>query len=308
VLMILTPQAGDKAEDIRALAFAGPSLIVLPKWSAGFDPRNPAWVSRGRPIDYKPAEKSLAQTLTGGRFALRKGVANVAVGRPGGVALSVVNVASLQSLTGSTWQTVLADETGAALMVRAVDQRVFVLSDPDLLNTYGLRDLIGARTALAVIQVARPSARTPIFFDVTLNGYERSRNLWSLAFKPPFLAATLCALATGLLMGLHAAARFGAPLLEDRAFGLGKRALADNQAALIRMGRREPRMAQAYAGMVRDRVARVVGAGLVTPEAALESLLDRLGEARAEFKISAGLLRLARRLHQWKVEMTRERR
>ena len=159
----------------------------------------------------------------------------------------------------------------------------------------------------------------PVVFDVTLNGYERGRNLWKLAFTPPFLAATLCALFAGLMMGLHAAVRFGPAQREQRAFGMGKRALADNQAGLIRMAKREHRMAEPYARLVRDRAARAVGAGQVKGEAEMEALLDRLGQRRTELSIAAmgaearqvadpaALLRLARRLHQWKLEISRER-
>jgi hypothetical protein len=100
---------------------------------------------------------------------------------------------------------------------------------------------------------------------------------------------------------------------------MGKRALADNQAGLIRMAKREHRMAEPYARLVRDRAARVVGAGQVTDEAQLEALLDRLGARRTELSIAGmsaearqvadpgGLLRLARRLYQWKLEISRER-
>jgi hypothetical protein len=205
------------------------------------------------------------------------------------------------------------------LLAKDPEHDIYLLAEPDLLNTYGLRSLVGARAALALLAAARPSAHSAVFFDVTLNGYQRERSLWKLAFQPPFLAATLCAFAAAILMGVHAAVRFGAPAAEDRAFGLGKRALADNQAALIRMAKREHRMAPAYAGLVRDRVARAVGAGSITDEAALEALLDRLGATRVEHPFStlmsesrqvadpAGLMRLARRLHQWKLEMTRER-
>jgi hypothetical protein len=121
------------------------------------------------------------------------------------------------------------------------------------------------------------------------------------------------------MMGLQAAVRFGAVRREERAIGLGKRALADNQAGLIRMAKREHRMAQPYARLVRDRTARIVGAGQVADEGQLETLLDRLGRKRTELSIAelssearqvadpAGLMRLARRLHQWKLEISRER-
>ena len=61
----------------------------------------------------------------------------------------------------------------------------------------------------------------------TLAGYERGKGLGKMFFEPPFLAATLCAVAAGVLMGAHALARFGLPRRRGRAFALGARALVD---------------------------------------------------------------------------------
>lgn len=319
-LMVLTPDLGDKIEDIRRLAAGGPTLIVLPKWDAGPDLRNPDWVSRGDPIKAGRLNGSLVAKLTGGAVGRRKGVVTLhPVGQTADQSLGAVQIAEEQVLVDSSWVPVITDGEKAVLLAKDPQHDIYLLTEPDLLNTYGLRSLSGARAAFTLLAAVRPSAQGAVIFDVTLNGYQRERSLWKLAFQPPFLAATLCAFAAAILMGVHAAARFGAPAAEDRAFGLGKRALADNQAALIRMAKREHRMAPAYAGLVRDRVARAVGAGSITDETALEALLNRLGAARVEHPFStlmsesrqvtdpAGLMRLARRLHQWKLEMTRER-
>jgi len=239
-----------------------------------------------------------------------------------GETVGEVRVDSLQTIIATNLTPVVVDDVGDVVLgVRTDDNGdyVYVLADPDLLNTFGLRELEGARIAERLLDLARPAPGGPVFFDVTLNGYERGRNLWKLAFEPPFLAATLCALFAGVLMGLQAAVRFGAERRAERAIGLGKRALADNQAGLIRMAKREGRMASPYLKLVRDRTAKIVGAGQIADEDKLEQLLDRLGARRTELKISdlsqeaksvtdpAGLLRLARRLHQWKLEISRER-
>ena len=102
---------------------------------------------------------------------------------------------------------------------------------------------------------------------------------------------------------------------------LGKRALADNSAALVRMARREPRMAGAYAALTREAAARAVGAPRDLSEAQLDALLDRLGARHgledrfsslaaqaAAAKTNVELTSVARRLFQWRGEMTRDRR
>jgi len=321
-IRVLTPDDGVKPDDIRAMT-ATPTLVILPKWEIGPDLRNRDWVSKG-PLD------SRADILSGPLSILdkpqllrRRGQAVIPLKMAQtGETVGEVRVDSLQTIIATNLTPVVVDDVGDVVLgVRTDDNGdyVYVLADPDLLNTFGLRELEGARIAERLLDLARPAPGGPVFFDVTLNGYERGRNLWKLAFEPPFLAATLCALFAGVLMGLQAAVRFGAERRAERAIGLGKRALADNQAGLIRMAKREGRMASPYLKLVRDRTAKIVGAGQIADEDKLEQLLDRLGARRTELKISdlsqeaksvtdpAGLLRLARRLHQWKLEISRER-
>jgi hypothetical protein len=322
-LRVLTPDDRVKADDLKAMTDSA-TLLILPKWDIAPDVRNRDWVTRAALDDASDILAHPASTLKKPALQRRSGAAVIALKRAqDGAPIGEVRVDSLQTLSAADLNPVVVDDVGDIILGEHKDEDgdgdgVFVLADPDLLNTYGLRELAGAKVALQILDLARPGPG-PVFFDVTLNGYERGRNLWKLAFEPPFLAATLCVLAAVMLMGLQAAVRFGAARRAERAIGLGKRGLADNQAGLIRMAKREPRMAEPYLRLIRDRTARVVGAGQVTDEARLEPLLDRLGAKRTTLKIGdlsqearavadpAGLLRLARRLHQWKLEISRER-
>jgi hypothetical protein len=320
-LRVLTPDESVEPVDLRALT-QGPTLLILPKWEISGDRRSPDWVTRDSLSSPQTIAKGPLSVLQSPSLERRRGAGLIPLktaddGRP----LGEARIDDLQTIQAKNLIPVVVDDVGDIVLgVRREGNRrdVYVLSDPDLLNTYALRDLQGAQLALQVLDLARPGDG-PIFFDVTLNGYERGRNLWKLAFEPPFLAATLCILFAVLLMGLQAAVRFGAERRAERAIGLGKQALADNQAGLIRMAKREPRMAVPYLKLVRDRTARSIGAGQASDEARLEALLDRLGARRTGLKISelgqearsvadpAGLVRLARRLHQWKLEISRER-
>jgi hypothetical protein len=160
----------------------------------------------------------------------------------------------------------------------------------------------------------------PLIFDVTLNGYKMQRSPLRLMFDPPFLAVTLCFAAALVLAGLQAAFRFGPVRRSQRAFALGKEALTDNSAQLIRMAGREARMAPAYAALTRKAAARAVGAPRELTGDALTDFLDRLGAQRgladnlASLSHAAGrvenrpaLTALAARLYRWRLEMTRER-
>jgi hypothetical protein len=233
--------------------------------------------------------------------------------------LAIGTVDQLQAISGKDWRPLVTDQAGAALLVQSVQQpNLYVLADPDLMNTQGLRDLQRARLAVEVLDTLR--GQGPVIFDVSVNGFVRSRGVLKLAFEPPFLAATLCAAAAALLMGLHAAARFGAPRAEGRALALGKSALADNSAALLRLARREPAMAAPYADLIRQAVARAVAAPRTLDKAPLDTLIDRLAvkagrpavaaalTAEAEAVTdTAGLMAVARKLYDFRRGMTRER-
>jgi hypothetical protein len=217
------------------------------------------------------------------------------------------------------WTPMIVDEAGRPILIAAQDDPYFVLSEPDLMNTHGLASLDNARAMTAMLDQMF-GANAAYVFDVSMHGLKRSRSFLRQAFEPPFLAATLCALATALLMGWHAFVRFGRARREGREFALGKRALADNQADLIKMTRREHRMGEPYGTVVRDLAARAVGAPRDLSPEALDALLDRLGEGGrtswplsalrrdlAQAKDAGELERAAAKLHHWRLEMTRER-
>jgi hypothetical protein len=314
-ILVLTPDETDDAADIARIHFQGPTLIAPPKWMVMPLRQNPEWVEKvGGFRDDRVSRNLIGKLSPGARLEARKGVSTVRVSTVGGQVLGEARIDSARSLAGSRWTPVLVDEAGAVLMARQGNK--YLLAEPDLLNTQALKTLKGATLASGVVERLGPKG-TPVFFDVTLNGFQRSRSLLRLAFEPPFLAATLCAVAAALLMGLHAAVRFGAVRREDRALALGKTALADNQAALIRMARREHRMAEPYALQIRDSVARAVGGSRGPGGEDLESWLDRMGRRRSEQSISAlveearaaadpaALMSVARRLFQWRTDMTR---
>jgi hypothetical protein len=322
-LLVLTPTPGTEPKALKPLRFGGMTLVVLPKWATGPQPLNPQWVDK---IDTLPGPM-VVRALEGSTVVeRRKGVSNPVLwavqGAPffgDGDRFALGPVDSLQTISGPQLQPILTDESGKAVLAQSRSQPILVLSDPDLLNTHGLGDLATARAAVGVLDVLR--AGGPVVFDVTLAGFSRGRSLLRLAFEPPLLGATLCLAVAALMMGLHAWVRFGPETRPTRALALGKRALADNSAALVRMAKREPRMAEPYAALTRDAVARMVGAPRDLSPDQLEALLDRLGAARGikttfsslaaearAARTTADLMQAAHKLFQWRGEMRRDRR
>jgi hypothetical protein len=204
-------------------------------------------------------------------------------------------------------------------MAQGPSSRVFLLSDPDLLNTQGLANLDTLGGAVTIVRALK-SGDGPVIFDVTLNGYKAERSPLRLMFDPPFLAVTLCFVAAMVLAGLQSAFRFGPIRRPQRAFALGKEALTDNSAQLIRLARREPNMAPGYVALTQKAAARAVGAPRELTGEPLTRFLDRMaaqrGLAETLSGLSAeagqvagrnGLTALAARLYRWRLEMTRER-
>jgi hypothetical protein len=341
-LMVLTLPPGVPAEALWNLpttrTYDGPVLAILPKWVTVPTTR-PGWV---RKIDVGGinAERALGdpddteEEPDGERRAGRKDTIKLVHAEgaaPNRLTFVEEGRAPLKLQTGEIdrfqsfaaapgWTPLVVDNRQRMVLgyrSLADGQMLYALSEPDLLNNHGLADLASARAGLAIL--AEVEAAGPVYFDVTLNGLERSRSALKLILEPPFLPATLCVLAAALLMIWHAAFRFGEPARDQRAFAFGKQALADNQAGLIRMAGREPRMARRYADLTRKIVAAAIGAPKDADAAVIDAALDRqagkrthdrLSElrARAEYaKDNTEMMNIAERLYRWRLEMTRER-
>jgi hypothetical protein len=250
---------------------------------------------------------SISQAVGGAHVRLRVG--------PDGKELTPGPIESLQTMSGSAWTGYVTDQQGRTILARLEGSETYVLAEPDLMNTHGLKDLATAQAAMAISEAIR-DGDSPVVFDLTLAGYRRSPNPLRLAFEPPMLGATLCALLAALLMGVHAAVRFGSPVESGRSLALGKQALADNSAALIAMAGREHRIVPRYASAIRRRVARIVGVSADTRDEELNALLDRLrrrndtaqpiGSLVAEAgraEDASDALRVARKLYRWRRDM-----
>jgi len=325
-LLILTPGLLADPKAVLDLHASGLELIILPKWLTGPDPTHPGWVVSQGLAPRELLEGRLLHALDRTDHLLRRHdrvrpvlLATKAFLAHGGSSAGAID--DLQFIAGPDrdWVSVVTDQYGETLLARRTKAEVYLLTDPDLLDNHGLAQLANAHAATDLIDVLR-GGHEPVIFDVTLAGLARTRSVLRLAFEPPFLAAALCTLAAACLMGLHAATRFGPPLRPAPAFAFGKRILADNSAALIRLVHREHRVGAGYAALISSLVARAVGPPRDLDEDQLAALLDRLGRRRnttdafgqiaREARLArddAALMRAARKLFQWRQEMTRER-
>lgn len=324
-LLVLTPpQRADGeeiAEILQSRRYVGPTLLILPKWNGIAVPQT---VSRGRKGWVALAGASGPQWVDEikGELALEAEIGPLLA--PGsdwrglGLSGALPDRTKVQGLTGGTRVGLAWDSTGRDLVAyfddggcypvldaeAGVDTRlpedcdsdrwnVTAVAEPDLFNNYGMADRERALLASRVVEAAMEGEDLPVIFDLTLNGLGGTRNLLSLAFAPPFLAATLCLAIALLVVGWRAFNRFGPPLAETRPIAFGKHRLVANSAGFIRRARRLHLLAEPYAALVGRRLAKALGLKH-SDEAAIDAALARRAPDAPSFSHQATVLREAR--------------
>jgi hypothetical protein len=321
-LRVLTPDVDFDPKALQAYNREGNLLVVLPKWSVQPDPRHQGWVRKIDLVSNLAVQRPISD-LSRPAFNHRKGVTRPRLSGAGGpfgegTYLPLGPVDRLQTIAGPDFHPVLTDEEGRMVLAVYKDTQLLVLADPDLLNTQGLKDINTARAGMAILNVLRGDGG--LAFDVTPNGFMRTRNPLKLALEPPLLGGTLCLLAAIILMGVHAAVRFGPARTGGRALALGKAALIDSSAGLIHAAGKAHELTPAYAALIEARVAKAAGDRETDPAARTARLMrqeagrsvttplsDLLPQARSTTNRNTALT-AARKLFQWKSEMTRDRR
>lgn len=331
-LLVLTPPAEAKGEDIAKIVnerrMIGPTLVVTPKWvAAPVDQQRKAKVPRGwtelvgtEAPRWNGFHDDIAVRLTSHRDAPAGGWR--AIGRAGrlpddrqvlsGEGKALIPLVRSGDgrilaafLDDDGYYPALNDFAGIDHDVGGDDDGLYpviFVFEPDLLDNWGLADRGTALMARELVLAAADGTTQPVTFDLTLNGLGASRNLLSLAFEPPFLAATICLLLAMVAVGWRAFCRFGPARQQGRAIALGKTALVENAAGLIRRAGRVHLVTGPYADAVRDRLIAALGLPRGHGGAEAEAMIDRAQERRGlsgpPFSELANKLRATRKPHE----------
>ncbi len=143
--------------------------------------------------------------------------------------------------------------------------RIYILADPELMNTHGLSSLDNTTLMLDMfdLMLREGSDFTDtdllLVFDTTLHGFERTRNLLRLLFEPPLLGATLFAFAAAGLLGWAAFVRFGKSPSPEPMFQTGRLTLIDSTAGLFAQTDREALLADEYEDLAERLAASELG-------------------------------------------------
>ncbi|MEM1131916.1 MAG: DUF4350 domain-containing protein [Pseudomonadota bacterium] len=300
-LLVITADYFSKWEDVEALIsghrYYGPTLVILPKWIAMPAPdidRN--WVRLLETQSYEanfdgadlkteigendaggavlqsgfgPAPKAPEKLVTLGRQDLYPMVRDSKSGRP---VIGYLDDGFYEWLDGLAERQEIqpSEDDGYYDDIWPV---VFV-ADPDLFNNKGLADQKTALHALGIINAIDDGTDYPIVFDLTANGLGRSDNLLTLAFRPPFLAATICFLVAACMVGWVAFTRFAPPIMASRVIDFGKETLVYNSAATMRLLRREHLLREPYARLVRGIAMRRLNLTAAMDDESVDARLD----------------------------------
>ncbi|MFL0355610.1 DUF4350 domain-containing protein [Erythrobacter sp. GH1-10] len=300
-LLILTPGIYADAEELGQIlqnrAYLGPTLVILPKWYASRPPRDlPAeaasefeegWVqltgSTHLPwTDELPAPFGFEHKIE--NLEEDKSLAWEGLELSGDLPTATIAYAEEDELHDP----LVTDAAGHALAINVLGEEgtdfyenahwVIFVVEPDLVNNYGLADPERAKAALALVREAGYGDEYGITFDLTLNGFGGAENLLTLAFRPPFLAATLCLILAMLIIGWRAFLRFGPAAASGPEIAFGKKRLVSNGAGLIVRAKRLRLLAEPYATLTERRLAQRLGLARHDPETIDAALAARLPE------------------------------
>lgn len=321
VLVIAEPSAPDQPsrERLKKLVADGQRvLLVLPKWY-GHSERGEDWVDD---VDLIPTDE-LKDVLAAA------GLPNLEISRheepvpwtSGTGSLPTLREPQLLVLTDDTPVLPVVASSRSSLVSRleaTPGKQLWILSDPDVLNNYGLRDPENSRFMIELVEDLRGNG--PVVLDETMHGNAQTPSLVRTLFRFPLVLATLQVLICAVLALWAAAVRFGPKKASPPPIAPGKDFLIRNTAALLRYGGHHVHAIERYLAVaIRD-----VRHALHAPDArSTEQSTQWLERVRAQRHCDISLpdlqdavirakddkpeqlVELADRIYRWRQEMTR---
>lgn len=295
-------------------------LLVLPKWRGHEDEQHPGWIESVSLREETRVAEVLEELELEGTVLRLPDAAALAWREPYGF---LPTLARPQLITSDEIEPVIDCDQGillGRLPAEDGDSRRWVLSDPDLLANHGLGRGDNAALVRAIVgDLVADGA--PVVVDETLHGGIRVQSLLRELTRFPLALVLIQALLTLAVLLWAAVKRFGPILPVPAALGRSKQALLDNTAQLLLLGGHHGPILARYwnqtlhvvadAGHVPPgesavRLERLQLAstrrGLADHPRELQQDLAALDTARPAASIH--FLRLARRIHAWREEMS----
>ncbi|MEM9343331.1 MAG: hypothetical protein AAGA87_09810 [Pseudomonadota bacterium] len=269
--------------NLREKAEAIPTLFVLPKW------RSSVRLGEAAHPDFLNTEsrvETLLETL------LASGVSEVTTDTSGFTTLDGVDIYAMRTFTASACEPVFGSARRMLIgrcEMEGVEREVYILSDPDLINSHGLR--FGDNANIATAVVTEIAGDRDILIDYAprvwtgrARAFETEAREWSDLlnyFKPPFTVLWIGVIAAFLLALWRGWARFGAAAKSlDAGPGAARAVSTAAQARLLRISGDTGALLRAYAdARLLALAAEVFGTKAQATEAALWKVLERRAPA-----------------------------
>lgn len=288
VLLLIEPQrdADDPtADDMPKLvrdSGADDVIVVLPKWEPFGYHDTPGWIRSVDPVPHERVRDVLKATHLpeasvedgDGQFT----DAPFDAPRP--------TLDYPQVLSGV--EPIVGDGIGTLVgQTQAYGKRVWIISDPDVLNNAGLFQGENAQFMLALL--AHIVGNRAVVIDETLHGFTIVEGVWPRLFEFPLVLTTLQVGLVLMLLLWAGMRRFGPPVADVAALGRGRAALISNTARLLWYGGHSAAVLDQFWHATLRAVRQGVHAPAHLEGPALWQWLDRVAKARGIQQSSAEL-------------------
>lgn len=316
LLIVAEPAVSDDASRdrlARLVESAPRTLVVLPKWY-GSTERGKTWIADASLLPVEEVTPVLGALPLEGAATIQRSArpatwqADPAIPRP--------VIREPQTLASEALEPLVADASDHLLLghLEVDGGSLYVLSDPDVLSNFGLRDPVNARFIVELIDAWR--AGGPVVIDETLHGYAQQPSLVRTLFRFPLVLATLQVLVCAVLIVWGAMVRFGPRRAAPPPIAPGKDFLIRNTAALLQYGGHHAHALERYLQLTVGAVRHALHAPSLPP-AAMTAWLERVRLVRGgtislvELERAVGsaasparVVELADQVFRWRMEMT----
>lgn len=316
LLVIAEPTVTDeaaRAQLTRMIEQAPRVLVVMPKWFGSVE-LGKAWIDD---VHLVPADEVQHTADALGLPHKMTIVRDPGVLAPGLVTLPVAPaIRAPQLLVSEDLEPAVASGKDRVVVGTWHDdgKALTVLSDPDALSNFGLRNSVNARFAVALIDQLRGDG--PVVIDETLHGYAQTPSLTRTLLRFPLVIATVQVLICCLLVVWAAMVRFGPRRAAAPPLAPGKDFLIRNTAALLHYGGHHAHALRRYLQLTVVAVRHALHAPALPP-AQMTAWLERVRVARKgtislatlEHDVEAvndpaRVVELADQVYRWRMEMT----
>jgi hypothetical protein len=316
LLIMAEPSDGVlSADDIIRLGRAANVLLVLPKRWGAADPVNRSWIKSVYPIDLDrvtPVARLVEPKLDLTRDSPPKswGTNQLGIDPTLDDNAQLIKSDALTPIVGDARGTLIGEKLDG-------NRRVWILSDPDVIENHGLTKGANAAFVLAMLNTMR-EGDGKVVFDETIHGMVNIvDNPFGQLFQFPFVIVVLLGLVAAGLLLWATTSRFGQPRKAPPAFDLGKGRLIGNTASLLDRAGHHAFVMRRYIQVTLRDAGRLFHAPRQLNDEELAAWLDIIGEARGIESRSAAILansmreqtlpalfQATRDIHQWKEVIT----